>query len=141
MALRDALKVGGVVAMAAVMAGAVRWVPVAPAPKVKAAVTLVYVGADDCAPCRAWQLTERKQLQPFTEFARLNYREVKSPTLRDVLKDEHWPEDLRSYRDRLGRGVGVPLWLVILGDEVVARGFGASQWHAAVLPRVKSLLH
>jgi hypothetical protein len=108
---------------------------------VQIAVTLLYIGADDCAPCRAWQLTERKQLHSLTEFARLNYREVKSPTLRDALKDEYWPEDLRSYRDRLGRGAGVPLWLVISGDEVVERGLGAGQWHAAVLPRVKSLLH
>ena len=125
--------------MAAMMAGAVRWGPVASAPQVRTAVTLVYVGADDCAPCRAWQLTERKQFQASAEFVQLNYREVKSSTLRDVLDDECWPEDPRSYRDRLGRA-GVPLWLVISGEEVVERGFGASQWHTAVLPRVKSLL-
>ncbi|NJO34913.1 MAG: hypothetical protein HC869_19145 [Rhodospirillales bacterium] len=127
--------------MAAMMVSPVHRGPVASAPRATTIVTLLYVGADNCAPCQAWQVTERKQLHSLTEFARLNYREVKSPTLRDVLNDEYWPEDLRSYRDHLGRGAGVPLWLVISGSEVVERGFGASQWHAAVLPRVKSLLN
>ena len=86
------------------------------------------------------QSAEGKQFLGSAEIARLNYREVKSPRARDILKDEYWPEDLRDHRDRLGRGAAVPLWLVISGDEVVERGFGASQWHAAVLPRVKLLL-
>jgi hypothetical protein len=109
-------------------------------PAAGAHVTVVYVGAEDCAPCRAWQLAEGKQFLGSAEFARLNYREVKSPTVREALEDRYWPEDLRAHRDRLGRGAGVPLWLVISGDEVIERGFGAGQWRAAVLPRIKSLL-
>jgi hypothetical protein len=136
------VKVGAAMAllMATVVAGALRWGMPASAPTARGAVTLVYVGAEDCAPCRAWQLTEGKQFRASVEFAHLVYREVKSPTLRDLLNDEHWPEDLRGYRDRLGRGAGVPLWLIISGDEIVERGFGAGQWQAAVLPRVKSLV-
>jgi hypothetical protein len=83
---------------------------------------------------------EGEQFLGSAEFGRLNYREVKSPTVRDALDDRYWPEDLRIHRDRLGRGAGVPLWLVISGEEVVERGFGASQWHGAVLPRIKSLV-
>jgi hypothetical protein len=110
------------------------------APAARADLTLVYVGADDCAPCREWQRMEGSRFLGSPEFARLSYREVKSPTARDVLKDQYWPQDLRRYRDRLMPGAGVPLWLVISGADVVEQGFGASQWHAAVLPRVKSLL-
>lgn len=136
------VRVGAAMAllMAIVVAGASRWGTLTSAPTTRGAITLVYVGADDCAPCRAWQLTEGKQFRASAEFAHLIYREVKSPTLREILDDEHWPDDLRGFRDRLGRGVGVPLWLVILGDEIVERGFGASQWQAAVLPRVRSLV-
>ena len=111
-----------------------------PVPKARANVTLVYVGAEDCAPCRAWQSAEGKRFLESGEASRLTYREVKSPTLRDILRDEHWPEDLRGYRDRLGAGAGVPLWLVISGDQLVERAFGASQWHATVLPRLERLL-
>lgn len=135
-------KVGAAVVllMAMVVAGAYRWGPRASAPTARGPVTLVYVGAEDCGPCRAWQLTERGQFLASVESADLVYREVKSPTLRDILKDEYWPHDLRPYRDRLGRGAGVPLWLVISGEEIVEQAFGPSQWRAAVLPRLTSLV-
>ncbi|MGZ9072732.1 MAG: hypothetical protein ACXW3G_07420, partial [Rhodoplanes sp.] len=71
---------------------------------------LVYVGAEDCAPCRAWQRDHAPSLQS-PAFARLDYREVKSPSVLHLLKDEHWPADLRSLRSRLAPGDGVPLWL------------------------------
>jgi hypothetical protein len=84
---------------------------------------------------------EGKRFVESPEFSHLTYREVKSSTLRDVLRDEHWPEDLRRYRDRLEAGAGVPLWLTISRDEHVEWAFGASQRHAAELPRLKRLLH
>lgn len=103
-------------------------------------VTLLYVGAEDCAPCRHWQDGDGAAFRIAPEFARVTYREVKSPTLFDLLQDTNWPEDLRVYRDRIDRGTGVPLWLVIADDRVVMRSSGASRWRAAVLPELKSLL-
>ena len=103
-------------------------------------VLLLYVGSDDCAPCQAWQRDAKVDFQASAEFQRLVYREVKSPTLFDVLKDENWPQDLRAYRDQLGGEAGVPLWLIIADDRVVQRGMGPAQWHAAVFPKIKSLL-
>ncbi|KAB2917407.1 MAG: hypothetical protein F9K29_10115 [Hyphomicrobiaceae bacterium] len=101
---------------------------------------LLYVGAEDCAPCRSWQGTEAMTFRASPEFARIVYREVKAPTLRDVLKDEYWPDDLRTYRDRLGRGAGVPLWLVIADERIVQQSFGESQWRNSVLPKIRSLI-
>jgi hypothetical protein len=138
----SALRVGAMVALAgALSAAAVRCDQRPSPPKARAHVMLVYVGAEDCGPCRAWQSMEGKRFLDSPEFLQLTYREVKSPTLRDVLDDEHWPEDLRRYRDRLGAGAGVPLWLLISGDEHIEWAFGASQWHTAVLPRLRRLLH
>jgi hypothetical protein len=110
-------------------------------PKTPGEVTLVYVGAQDCAPCRAWQRGDGAAFLTSAEFARLSYREVKAPTLLDVLNDDFWPEDLRVYREVIGRGAGVPLWLVIADNKMVAQGFGATQWSGSVLPMIKSLLH
>jgi hypothetical protein len=141
MTASSVLRVGAAAALVgAVVLGIVHCDPQRPVPKARTSVTLVYVGAEDCAPCREWQGGEGKRLLEASRFPQLTYREVKSPTLREVLKDEHWPEDLRGYRDRLGAGAGVPLWLVISGDELVERAFGASQWHARVLPRLRRLL-
>jgi hypothetical protein len=69
----------------------------------------------------------------------LAYREVKSPSLFDVLKDENWPEDLRVYR-QASQGAGVPLWLVIADDQHVMASFDLTQWPEVVLPKINSLL-
>jgi hypothetical protein len=103
-------------------------------------VVLLYVGSQDCAPCRVWQDGEGAQFRTSPEYAWLTYREVKSATLFEVLKDENWPEDMRPYRDRLGQGAAVPMWLVIADGEVVSREHGASRWGAAVLPKLRSLV-
>lgn len=103
-------------------------------------VMLLYVGAEDCAPCRAWQNGDGAAFLASADFPRISYREVKSPHLHDVLKDEHWPDDLRNYRNGLRRSDGVPLWLVVSDDQVVEQRFGAEAWRASVLPRIKSLL-
>ena len=108
--------------------------------KTGAPITLVYVGAQDCAPCRIWQRGEGTAFHASAEFARLSYREIKPPTLMDVLKDDFWPEDLRIYRHAIGREAGVPLWLVMADDQVVLKGFGATQWVASILPKIKQLL-
>ena len=122
------------------VAGVSRWGLADRQPSRRHDVMLLYVGAEDCAPCRTWQRGAGAAFHLAPEFAQLTYREVKSPSLLDVLKDEHWSEDLRGYRDQLGKGAGVPLWLVISDREIVERGFGASQWASAVLPKLKSLL-
>ncbi len=105
-----------------------------------AEVMLLYVGADDCAPCRRWQAEEAALFRRSPAFARISYREVKSPTLFDLLKDENWPRDLRPYRDLIQRDAGVPLWLVVADGEVVLRSAGAAQWRSVVWPKLKSLL-
>jgi len=108
-------------------------------PARSAPVTVLYVGAADCAPCHAWQRGDGRLFLASAESTHVIFREVKSPTLRDVLNDSYWPDDLRIYRDQLGRGAGVPLWMVIGDGQVLERGFGASQWRSVILPRIKAL--
>lgn len=101
--------------------------------------TLVYIGAADCAPCRVWQTSEEARFRDSPQFGRLIYREVKSPTLQGLLRDEHWPADLRVFRDRLDRPAGAPMWLVVAEREIVRKGFGTSQWREDILPFIKAL--
>lgn len=113
-----------------------------PGPSARASdIMLLYVGAYDCAPCRAWQKGDGANFLASPEFPRIRYREVKSPRLADVLKDDNWPEELRIYRRHLRPGDGVPLWLVVGSDhEIVERKSGASAWRESILPRIRSLL-
>ncbi|QWG20310.1 hypothetical protein KMZ68_10975 [Bradyrhizobium sediminis] len=136
---RTTFGAGIVVAVAAVAVTA--WAVHAGKPARDADIMLLYVGAEDCAPCRAWQNGDGAAFLASAEFPRITYREVKSPHLHDVLKDEHWPDDLRNYRNGLRRSDGVPLWLVVADHRIVEQRFGATEWRASVLPRIKSLLH
>jgi hypothetical protein len=112
----------------------------APDPTVPANVTVVYVGADDCAPCRIWRRDHRDRFAASPEFARLTYREVTTATLFDLLDEKHWPEGLERYRASFGRAAGVPLWLVIKDDSVVLSARGLRQWEDAALPAIRSLV-
>ncbi len=104
-------------------------------------VTLLYVGADDCAPCRAWRSGDGAAFLASADFARITYREVRSAHLDDVLGDQNWPQDIRPYRARIKRSDGVPLWIVVADKEVVEQQFGTAAWRERILPKVSSYLH
>lgn len=138
-ARRASVIVGGVIFVIAVTLGIMKLIS-SPSVRSQKHVTLIYVGAENCAPCDIWQRNQGTAFHDSTEFHRLAYREVKSPSLFDVLKDENWPEDLRVYRQAIPQGAGVPLWLVIADDQLVMQSFGLTQWQEAVLPKIRSLL-
>lgn len=128
-------------AMLAAMAAIVTALPVMHIPPARAAsLELIYVGAEDCAPCRAWQQDDGAAFRRSAEFTRITYIEVKAAHLRDVLKDENWPEEIRGLRGRLKKSDGVPLWLVVSHDDVVEQRFGAAAWRASILPAIRSAL-
>jgi len=103
-------------------------------------VMVVYIGAEDCAPCLTWQRNMEADFRASAEFARLTYREVKAPTLFAVLSDEVWPADLRGYRAHIDAKMGVPMWIVVADGSVVAQDFGASRWVRTLLPTLRSLM-
>jgi hypothetical protein len=128
----------GLVAAAAAIAAATL---AAKAPPPRASdLLLIYVGAEDCAPCRAWQNGDGAEFRKSSEFARIGYREVKSPRLYDLLEDEHWPEEIRAWRSRLKRSDGVPLWLIVSGNDVLVQRHGLAAWQASVMPTLRSHL-
>src|SRR5262245_28275477 len=117
------------------------WLLRADVPRGAPDVTVLYVGAADCAPCRAWRRGAGAAFRASDEFARLTYREVEARTLFEVLSDEVWPDDLRAYRARIDAAMGVPLWIVVADGRVAAQGFGASEWSDRLLPTIRWLMH
>ena len=137
-ALSARLWLGMFAAMAAIVAALL--LAQAPPPARAADLKLIYVGAEDCAPCRVWQNNDGAAFRRSAEFARITYIEVKAAHLHDVLKDETWPEQIRGLKNRLKKSDGVPLWLVVSNEEVVEQRFGAAAWHANILPAIRSAL-
>jgi hypothetical protein len=106
-----------------------------------ARVTVIYVGADDCAPCRIWRRDRLPAFAGMSTFKRLTYREVSSPKLRDLLEDEHWPDDLRRYRDSLDKAAGVPMWFIVTDDKLELTARGLREWGELAMPKIMSMLH
>lgn len=104
-------------------------------------VTLVYVGAEDCAPCKVWKRDREPALQAAPFAGRLNYEKVISPQLSRVLSDENWPEHLRPLRSRFEAVGGVPAWLVTSNGKVVVVAGGADAWDRAIMPALRFTAH
>jgi hypothetical protein len=102
-------------------------------------VAVLYIGADDCAPCRAWRKEHWPNFVTSPEFRQLDYREVVSPKLFSLKDDSHWPDDLRRYRDEFMSRSGVPYWVVMVDGAPTLTAQGLSEWEK-VLSQLKALL-
>jgi len=102
------------------------------------ALTVVYVGAEDCGPCRAWRRDERPSFLDSREFPALRYREVIAPQLRNLLAEEQWPADLAGLRAQVRQRPGAPQWFVLREGQVVAWEAGASAWRHTVWPAIRT---
>lgn len=101
-------------------------------------LTVVYVGAEDCGPCRTWQRNERPAFHASSEFARLRYREIIVPQLRSLLTAERWPVDLAALRERVKSRPGTPQWFVVRDGNVLASDAGLSAWRRAIWPVIRA---
>ena len=106
-------------------------------PRGSGPVLLLYVGAEDCGPCRAWRRDHRPAFLASIDQDRVSYREVVAPRISEAFKEPMWPVSLRPFRASAERLQGVPLWLVIRDDRVIASAGGLSLWRARVLPLIK----
>ena len=109
--------------------------------RVRPELTVIYVGAEDCPPCRLWRRDYFPQFERSSDFPRLSYREILSPRLFDLLDDKYWPDELRSYRDRLDQRSAVPLWFVVANGSIVMKAQGLREWTDTALPEIRSLSH
>lgn len=103
-------------------------------------VTVIYVGADDCAPCRIWRRDRWPAFSGSSEFKRLAYREVTSAKLFDLLNDEYWPEDLRRFRSSLDKSAAAPLWFIVADGEVALTARGLREWGELAIPKIRFLV-
>lgn len=98
---------------------------------------LVYVGADDCAPCRQWRDAHWSAVRHATAFSAIAFVEVRAPRAADLLRDEYWPAALRPLRAEIPKGAGVPLWLLVEYGTVAARAWGEAGWRDNILPALR----
>lgn len=119
-----------------------RFVALHPAPEARArrdsVIELVYVGANDCGLCRAWEAGYLRQgrLSGSPAWKHLRFTEVKLPTLRAPFERDHLPERLRARFDALaGEGLriqGVPAFVLLVDGALRAQALGADEFESFV---------
>jgi hypothetical protein len=107
----------GVVAVAAAAFGASRPAPGPDRSIDREPLTLLYVGAEDCASCRAWRRDHRDAFLATLDPSRVTYREVIAARTATAFDETTWPEDLRGRLADAQKVGGVPLWIVIKDER------------------------
>ncbi len=103
-------------------------------------ITVVYVGAWNCAPCGGWEATRRR---PFLESALAGsvvFREVKAGTYVDTRNTAKWPDDIQWIRDRNAANAGTPRFIVVADRRIVLNTRGAGNWDKEVVPALQRLV-
>ena len=117
----------------------------APASNVAAAkaehhgITLVYIGADDCAPCQTWRKRELPKWQASATRGKVDFRMVMAAHFRNVVDPYYWPDDLLWIKDDAHVSNASPQYVVAKDGKVLLRGFGVQSWQSRVLPLLQRL--
>jgi hypothetical protein len=101
--------------------------------------TLLYVGAEDCAPCRAWRDARWDRERVVYRGAPLRFLELRAERSAGALDDTLWPEALRPYRAAIPRDAGLPLWMLAQEDRVLVRTWGTSRWDTEMAPALRGI--
>lgn len=85
-------------------------------------VHIVYMGGNDCPPCRAWRATELPKLQKMQAFQRAQFSHVEKLIKASVPPSFFLPSEVRPYKDQLDAAsngiIGSPQTAVIVDGKV-----------------------
>ena len=113
-------------------------------------IELVYIGADDCSLCHAWEAAYLGQgkLEGSAEWKHLHFTTVKLATLSTAFRVEHAPQRLQPvFSEMLDGGVrihGVPSFVLLIDGKLRAHALGPAAFdtlvHAALRAAVREKL-
>jgi hypothetical protein len=89
---------------------------------------VVYVGGQDCPPCRRWRETYKAKWLASPEYRRVAWVEVEPPHLREAYHERHWPQALWPVLAQVPDKSGTPRFLVVDGGRIVSNEIGVSKW-------------
>ena len=109
----------------------------AAAPAADKAVHIVYMGGNDCPPCRAWRANELPKLEKMESFKRAKFTYVDKLIGSSVPPWIFLPSDVKPYKDKLDAAangvIGSPQAALIVDGQVYDYWFGtrtAAQYDA-----------
>ena len=99
---------------------------------------MVYIAADDCAPCRQfdasdWPLWQASPLSRVVRFLR-----AQAPRTTQAFQTRYWPTEARYFAGAVKVPV-VPSFILANNGGVVLVGSGLVGWRSQVLPEIQRL--
>jgi hypothetical protein len=99
---------------------------------------VIYLSAEDCTTCRAWERANQPAFEKSAERKKVEWREVRVKTLVHINQKAEWPADLEWLRKQVPESA-TPRFYLIRGDTLIAKGDGISGWTSSILPAIKKL--
>jgi hypothetical protein len=94
---------------------------------------VIYVGGQDCPPCRRWRTTYEAHWLASPEFRRVTWYEIEPRHLKEAYQERHWPEPLRPVLAQVPRKSGTPRFLIVKDGRIVSNEFGVSKWENTLI--------
>lgn len=121
---------GGVAALAALP-------DTAPA-QASSAVMIVYVYADDCAPCQIFQAQDWPSFNKLPVSRAVRFVKTTAPKTTQAYQVRYWPSEARPFHSAVKVPI-VPSFILVKHNRVMLVGNGIVGWRNQVLPQVHQL--
>lgn len=91
-------------------------------------IQVIYIGGQDCSPCRRWRDNAHPRWLASSEFQKVSYFEIEPINLRDAYDERNWPRALRPVLQQVPRKSGTPRFLIVQDGKIVSNQLGLSAW-------------
>ena len=99
---------------------------------------VVYVYADDCAPCQIFQAQDWPQFKASPVSRAVHFVRTTAPKTTQAYQVRYWPSEARPFHSAVKVPI-VPSFILVKNRSVVLVGNGIVGWRNQVLPQVHQL--
>jgi hypothetical protein len=103
-----------------------------------AQVMIIYVYADDCAPCQIFQAHDWPQFQASRLARSVRFVRTSAPKTTQAYQVKYWPSEARPFHSAVKVPI-VPSFILVNSGQVVLVGNGIVGWRNQVLPQIHQL--
>lgn len=100
-------------------------------------LTIVYVSAEDCGPCKVFKHQDLPQWQRSSFHVR--FVQVAAPKTTVAYQARYWPSDFRFLLREIKVPI-VPNFILLDGRTIVKIGTGVGGWRNQILPMIPGML-
>ena len=128
----------GLVSRRALLAGSLATLAVPAAASGPAGAMIIYVYAEDCAPCQIFQAHDWPQFRASPLARRIHFVKTSAPKTTQAYQVKYWPSEARPYHNAVKMPI-VPSFILVNNGHVVLVGNGIVGWRNQVLPQIQQI--